>query len=43
MKSSIKGIKIFKSNIYKDKRGYFKEVYKKKKIKKSATNISLHI
>lgn len=42
MKSSIKGIKIFKSNIYKDKRGYFKEAYKKK-FKKSATNISLHI
>ena len=33
MKSTIKGIKIFKSNIYKDKRGYFKEVYKKKKLK----------
>ena len=33
MKSSIKGIKIFKSSIYKDKRGYFKEVYKKKKLK----------
>ena len=33
MKSTIKGIKIFKSNIYKDKRGYFKEVYKKKNLK----------
>ena len=33
MKSTIKGIKIFKSNIYKDKRRYFKEVYKKKNLK----------
>ena len=34
MKIDIKGIKIFKSNIYKDKRGFFKEVYKKKELKK---------
>jgi dTDP-4-dehydrorhamnose 3,5-epimerase len=33
MKSSIKGIKIFKSNIYKDNRGHFKETYKKKNLK----------
>ena len=30
MKINIKGIKIFKSKIFFDKRGYFKEVYKKK-------------
>jgi dTDP-4-dehydrorhamnose 3,5-epimerase len=34
MKIDIKGIKIFKSNIYKDKRGFFKEAYKKKELKK---------
>ena len=32
MKIKIKGIKIFKSKIFFDKRGYFQEVYKKKKI-----------
>lgn len=32
MKNKIKGIKIFKQNIYKDSRGFFKEVYKKKKL-----------
>ena len=30
MKINIKGIKIFKSKIFYDNRGYFKEVYKKK-------------
>jgi len=30
MKINIKGIKIFKSKIFYDKRGFFKEVYKKK-------------
>jgi dTDP-4-dehydrorhamnose 3,5-epimerase len=30
MKINIKGIKIFKSKIFYDKRGSFKEVYKKK-------------
>ena len=30
MKSNIKGIRIFKSKIFYDKRGSFKEVYKKK-------------
>jgi dTDP-4-dehydrorhamnose 3,5-epimerase len=33
MKINIKGIKIFKSNIHKDRRGFFKEVYKKKFLK----------
>jgi dTDP-4-dehydrorhamnose 3,5-epimerase len=33
MKTNISGIKIFKSNIYEDRRGFFKEVYKKKKLK----------
>ena len=33
MKVNIKGIKIFKSNIIKDSRGFFKEIYKKKKLK----------
>jgi dTDP-4-dehydrorhamnose 3,5-epimerase len=33
MKINIKGIKVFKSNIYKDSRGFFKEVYKKKNLK----------
>ena len=33
MKTNIDGIRIFKSNIYKDDRGFFKEVYKKKKLK----------
>jgi dTDP-4-dehydrorhamnose 3,5-epimerase-like enzyme len=32
MKINISGIKIFKSNIYKDRRGFFKEVYKKKEL-----------
>jgi dTDP-4-dehydrorhamnose 3,5-epimerase len=32
MKTNINGIKIFNSNIYKDSRGSFKEVYKKKKL-----------
>ena len=34
MKKNINGIKIFKSDLKKDSRGFFKEVYKKKKIKK---------
>ena len=33
MKININGIKIFKTNIYKDSRGFFKEVYKKKNLK----------
>ena len=33
MKVKIKGIKIFKSNPYYDKRGFFKEIYKKKFLK----------
>ena len=33
MKININGIKIFKSNIHKDRRGFFKEVYKKKFLK----------
>jgi len=33
MKININGIKIFKSNIYKDYRGFFKEVYKKRELK----------
>ena len=33
MKINIKGIQIFKSNIIKDNRGFFKEIYKKKKLK----------
>ena len=33
MKINIKGVKIFKSNIIKDNRGFFKEIYKKKKFK----------
>jgi dTDP-4-dehydrorhamnose 3,5-epimerase len=33
MKSTIKGIKIFKAKIYKDNRGHFKEAYNKKKLK----------
>ena len=32
MKINIDGIKIFKTNIHKDNRGFFKEVYKKKKL-----------
>ena len=32
MKINISGIKIFKSNVYKDRRGFFKEVYKKKEL-----------
>jgi dTDP-4-dehydrorhamnose 3,5-epimerase len=34
MKTNISGIKIFKSNIHKDNRGFFKEVYKKKNLKR---------
>ena len=34
MKINIGGIKIFKSNFYKDSRGFFKEVYKKKRTTK---------
>jgi len=30
MKINIKGVKIFKSKVYKDSRGSFNEVYKKK-------------
>ena len=33
MKTNISGIKIFKSNTIKDNRGFFKETYKKKKLK----------
>jgi dTDP-4-dehydrorhamnose 3,5-epimerase len=33
MKINIKGIRIFKSNIIKDRRGFFKEIYKEKKLK----------
>jgi len=33
MKKKINGIKIFKSDLKKDSRGFFKEVYKKKKLK----------
>ena len=33
MKINIKGIKIFRSNINKDNRGFFKEVYKSKNLK----------
>jgi dTDP-4-dehydrorhamnose 3,5-epimerase len=33
MSVNINGIKIFKSNIYKDKRGFFKEAYKQKYLK----------
>ena len=33
MKINIDGIKIYKSNVYKDSRGFFKEIYKKKKFK----------
>ena len=32
MKINIGGIKIFKSNVYEDHRGFFKEVYKKKEL-----------
>ena len=32
MKINIGGIKIFKSNVYEDRRGFFKEVYKKKEL-----------
>ena len=34
MKINIHGIKIFKSKVYKDSRGFFYEVYKKKKLEK---------
>ena len=43
MKININGIKIFKTKIYKDSRGFFKEVYKKKKPKKKGVNISLYL
>jgi dTDP-4-dehydrorhamnose 3,5-epimerase len=33
MQSKIKGIKIFKNNIFYDNRGSFREIYKKKKLK----------
>ena len=33
MKTNIKGIKIFKLQTHKDKRGFFVEMYKKKKLK----------
>jgi len=35
MKIKIKGIAIYKSKIYKDSRGYFAEIYKKKLLKKN--------
>ena len=35
MKIKIKGITIYKSKIYKDSRGYFAEIYKKKFLKKN--------
>jgi dTDP-4-dehydrorhamnose 3,5-epimerase len=35
IKINIQGIKIFRSNIYKDQRGLFKEIYKKKKLKQN--------
>ena len=35
IKINIKGIKIFRSNIYKDQRGSFKETYKKKILKQN--------
>lgn len=35
MKIKIKGIAIYKSKIYKDSRGYFAEIYKKKFLKKN--------
>ena len=34
MKSNIKGIKIFRSPIFKDNRGFFKEIYKTEFINK---------
>ena len=33
MKIKIKGIKIFKSKMFLDNRGYFQEIYKKNKVK----------
>ena len=41
MKININGIKIFRASIYKDSRGFFSEVYKKKILKKKRVNISL--
>ncbi len=41
MKINIKGIKIFKSKIFYDKRGSFKEVYKKKLLPNKEFNISI--
>ena len=35
IKINIQGIKIFRSNIYKDQRGSFKEIYKKKILKQN--------
>ena len=35
MRLNIKGIKVFKSKIYKDKRGYFKEIFKENMVKKN--------
>ena len=35
MKINIKGVKIFKSKVYKDSRGSFNEVYKKKNLSKT--------
>ena len=34
VKTKFKNLLILKTNIFKDKRGYFKEIYKKKIIKK---------
>ena len=34
MRLNIKGIKVFKSKICKDKRGYFKEIFKENMVKK---------
>jgi dTDP-4-dehydrorhamnose 3,5-epimerase len=34
MRLNIKGIKVFKSKVYKDKRGYFKEIFKENIVKK---------
>ena len=34
VKTKFKNLLILKTNIFKDKRGYFKEIYKKKLLKK---------
>ena len=39
--TKINGLKILKTKIYKDKRGYFKEVFKKKCIKRSSYTIKI--